>query len=273
MLELKFSMPEYAVFLIPVALFAQSAPTAPPAGTDQSALVARMRDAALNYADRLQDFLCTESTTRTADTSGTGKHWKRLETQELELGYIAHKEHSRLLKVNGKDRDAEKSVKKGYWIPGGEFGSSLLHIFATTVDAQFNWDHEESSSGMRSCVFRYRVPVATSDFIITADQDHVKMAHHGFVTADCKTGAVMRIRMETEPASVKRGNQDIAIGMQLDLRYAPAMIGGNAYLLPQQAVEIAPFGKILTKVEMQFRDYRKYDSTSNITFDDGDNPR
>ncbi len=63
------------------------------------------------------------------------------------------------------------------------------------------------------------------------------------------------------------------IGTQLDLRYAPASIGGHEFLLPQQAVEVAPFGKTLTKMEMQFRDYRKYDSSSNITFDDGDNPR
>lgn len=263
-------MLKYVLFLIPAALFAQSAP---PAAVNRDALIARMRDAALNYADRLQDFLCTETTIRTADTSGTGKHWKRLETQELELGYIAHKEHSRILKVNGKARDPEKSVKKGYWIPGGEFGSDLLHIFATKVAAQFDWDHEESPAGIRACVFRYRVPAATSDFIITADQDHVTMAHHGFVTADCETGAVMRIQMETEPASVKRGNQNIAIGMQLDLRYAAAKIGANEFLLPQQAVETAPFGQILTKVEMQFRDYRKYDSSSNITFDDGEYPK
>jgi hypothetical protein len=153
-------------------------------------------------------------------------------------------------------------VKQGHWTPGGEFGSSLLYIFAAKVAAVFEWDHEESSAGMRACVFRYCVPVATSEYIINADQDHVKMAHHGFVTADCETGVVTRIQMETEPASVKRGGHDLAIGMQLDLRYAL-----------QQAVEIAPFGKILTKVEMQFRDYRKYDSSSNITFDDGDNPR
>src|SRR5580700_8473604 len=94
----------------------------------QMAMIARMRDAAINYADRLQDFLCTQLTTRSVDTSGSGKHWKVLETQELELGYIAHKEHYRLLKVNGKTTNLEKRVKKGYFIPGGEFGTSLRKI-------------------------------------------------------------------------------------------------------------------------------------------------
>lgn len=255
-----------ALFLIPVALFAQAPVPTPIA--DRQALIVRMRDAALNYADRLQDFLCTQFTTRTVDTSGTGKRWKLLETQELELGYISHKEHYRLLKVNGKDRDPEKKVKRGYWTPGGEFGSSLLTIFAPKVAAEFEWDREEVSAGTRSCVFRYRVPVTTSDYVIQADLDHVKMAHRGFVTADCETGGVTRIQMETEPASVKRGGRDLAIGMQLDLRYGPTKIGGKEFLLPREAVEIAPFGKTLTKVEIQFRDYRKYDSSSNITFDD-----
>lgn len=56
----------------------------------QTAMIARLRDAALNYADRLQDFVCTQFMTCSADPSGSGKHWKLLETQELDVGYISH---------------------------------------------------------------------------------------------------------------------------------------------------------------------------------------
>src|SRR5580704_11189084 len=55
-----------------------------PDAAEQKAMIARMREAAVNYADRLQDFLCTQLTTCSVDTSGSGKHWKALETQELE---------------------------------------------------------------------------------------------------------------------------------------------------------------------------------------------
>src|SRR5580704_15091972 len=106
-----------------------------PDAAEQKALIARMREAAVNYADRLQDFLSTQLTSRSVDTSGSGKHWKALETQELELGYVAHKEHYRLLKVNGKTTDLEKRVKRGYFIPGGEFGSSLQMIFIPKASA------------------------------------------------------------------------------------------------------------------------------------------
>lgn len=246
-----------------------SAQTPAPDASAQKAIVARMRDAALNYADRLQDFVCTQLMTRSADSSGSGKHWKLLETQELDLGYISHKEHYRLLKVNGKTSDLEKRVKKGYFRPGGEFGTLFQKIFDPKAAAEFEWDREESITGGRSCVFRYRVPVETSTLMINADMDHVRMAHHGFVSADCDTGMVTRIQMETAPASVIRHGRNVAIGMQLDLRYGLTAIASKEFLLPQQAVEIAPFGRTLTKAEIRFENYRKYDSNSNIIFDDG----
>jgi len=254
------------LLLVPAIVSAKS-----PA-SDRTALMTRMRDAALTYADHLQDFLCTELMTRSADQSGSGKHYKLLETQELELGYITHQEHYRLLKVNGKTTDLDKRVKQGYWKPGGEFGSALRSIFDPKSAAQFEWDHEESSAGTRSCVFRYRVAAATRAYIIQADADHVGMALRGSVTADCDTGEVTHIVTETEPASVKRGTQDVAIGMQLDLRYGPVPIGSNTFLLPQDAIEIGIFGKTLTKAEIKFQQYRKYDSNSNIVFDDGSLP-
>lgn len=240
-----------------------------PNATERQAMIARMREAALNYADRLQDFICTQLTTRTVDQSGSGKHWKLLETQELELGYIAHKEHYRLLKVNGKTTDLEKRVKKGYFTPGGEFGTSLRLIFDPRAAAEFEWDREESSAGKRSCVFRYRVPQATSTKVMRADADVVKLGHHGFVTADCDTGMVTRIQIKTEPASVTRNGEAMAIGTELDVRYGLTTIASREFLLPRQAVEIAPFGKTLTKAEIQFQQYRKYDSSSSISFDGG----
>jgi hypothetical protein len=139
--------------------------------------------------------------TRTSmDQPGSGKHWKVLETQELELGYIADQEHYRLLKVNGKTTDLENRVKKGYFTPGGEFGSSLADDL-----------HPEGRGGIRvgsRGVVRGRAivriplprPGETSALAFTADADHVNMAHHGLASADCDTGMVTRIRTETEPA-------------------------------------------------------------------------
>ncbi len=233
-----------------------------------------MREAALTYADRLQDFICTQITTRSADKSGTGKHWKLLEVQEVELSYVAHKENYVLLKVNGRSENIDKGIQPGYFRPGGEFGTALKSIFDSKADAEFNWDHEEPDGGQRLCVFRYRVPQATSMRGLQVDSDKVVFAYHGFVYANCESGAVMRIQIETEPAAVTRKGRRLAVGTQLDLRYRPTAIGTKEFLLPQSAEEVSRFGQTLTRAEIQFQKYQKFQADSKIIFDqEGQKPK
>ncbi len=237
-----------------------------PDAAAQTAIVSRIRDAALAYSDQLQDFICSQTTTRSADPSGTGKHWKPLETRELELAYVAHKEKYRLLSVNGQTDKLEKRIKKGYFIPGGEFGSSLRKIFGPKAAAEFTWDHVESSDGPRVCVLRYRVPQSTTTLVMQADADTVPLAHGGMVRADCDTGAVMYFHIESEPASIRRHGLAVAVGVRMDVRYSWVKIGEKEFLLPASAEEVAIFGKGWTKAEIKFDRYRKYDSSSTITF-------
>lgn len=234
---------------------------------DRTALIARMREAALAYADQLQDFICIQVTTRSADRSGSGQHWKQLEVQEQELSYVAHKENYVLLKVNGDSRKPEKRIKPGYARSSGEFGSALGMIFEPKVNAEFIWDHEETTNGNRLCLFRYQVLQATSTWIVTVDADKIPVAHRGFVYADCDSGRVLRFQMESERASVTRRGQHVALGTQLDVRYGPTMIGSKEFLLPESAVEIARFGHTLTRAEIQFKDYRKFQVDTKIISD------
>jgi len=127
---------------------------------DHAALIARMRQAAHVYSQGLEDFLCTKITTRSGDRSGAGSRWKPLDVEESEVRYVEHKETETLLKVNGQSTNL--NIKQGYFIPGGEFGASLLQIFSSSVHAQFTFDHQESAGSQQLCVFRYRVPFETS---------------------------------------------------------------------------------------------------------------
>lgn len=237
---------------------------------DRADLIARMREAAVHYSDRLQDFICTQITRRSADTTGSGEHWKPLEVQELELSYVAHKENYVFLKVDGKSVEPEKRIKRGYAKSRGEFGSILRMIFDPKVNANFTWDHEETRNGNRLCVFRYQVRQAASTWVMTFDSDRLKVGHDGFVYADCESGSLARIQIEAEPASLTRNGQQIAMEAQLNLRYRPTLIGANEFLLPESAEEISRNGNTLTKAEIQFRDYRKFQADSKITFDSQD---
>jgi hypothetical protein len=250
------------------AMFALSlnGQTPPPDAASQAAILARMKDAAVHYADRLQDFLCVERIKRSKEDSGPFKHWQVLETQEREVGYIAHQEHSRLLRVNGKPPGTTK-MKPGYFVPSGEFGLTMGYIFDPKSAAEFEWDHEETSGGPRLCVFRYRVTTENGSMTLYADGDRIHMRHHGLVYADCESGAPMRVQIETEPVSVMRSGQKIVLGWRIDVRYAMTAIAGTEFLLPQTSEETVRYGASQTKVEIQFQQYRKYESSSTVMFD------
>jgi len=76
------------------------------------------------------------------------------------------------------------------------------------------------------------------------------------------------MQMVTERGFVKRMGMKQEIGSDLDVRYGPVTIGGQEFLLPQESAETAPFGKTVTRVEIRFSDYRRFDSSSSIRFDD-----
>jgi hypothetical protein len=253
---------------IPVIIwfFASQAPA------DHDAVIARTREAALAYGDRLQDFLCVQTTDRSVDAAGTGKHWKHLETREVEVAYVAHQEKSRLLSVKGKSMNPEKGIKKGYFTPGGEFGRSLEKIFDPKARATFTWDHEEMQDGRPVCVFRYEVPRASTTMGMTADLDKVFLAHHGVVYADCGSGSVLRFQIAAEPGILRRNGKDIAIGVDLEVRYAPATIGEKEFLMPASADEVVTFGSTKTRAEITFGRYRKYEASSTIRFEDPPKP-
>jgi hypothetical protein len=241
--------------------------TPAPDAIEVKAIVFRMQEVALAYADRLQNFTCTRLVTRNAGSSADGPHWKKLDSQESVIEYVDHKERSEIVKVNGETIDPAKRIKRGpYFTPGGEFGSMLQKIFDRKAQAEFAWEHEETSSGLRTCVFRYTVQQATSTEVIQADADRVQLGHHGMVWADCFTGAVMRFRIETDLGEMVRSGRRIAIGSRIEVRYAPVTIGAQEFLLPQSAVENSLFYKTWTKLDIRFEQYRKYDANSVIKF-------
>jgi hypothetical protein len=238
-----------------------------PDAAEQQAIIVRMKEAAAAYTERLQDFVATQTMTRSTASAGASPRWKVLETQESELSYFGHKVNSKLLKVNGKTTNLDKEVKRGYFIFSGEFGAPQ-RVFDPKANPELEWDHGELSEGKRLCVFRYRIAKANTNFVFYSDGDKTPAAHHGLVYADCESGMVMRFHLETEPATVRRGGRDVPLGYELNVRYAFSAIAGQEFLLPQVAEETSLFNTRLTKAEVKFQQYRKYDSSSTITFGD-----
>jgi hypothetical protein len=79
---------------------------------------------------------------------------------------------------------------------------------------------------------------------------------------------VTHIHIESDPVSDKMKGRDVAVGVELDVHYGPVNIGSKEFYAPLRAEETGLFGKTKTRAEIQFQQYRKYDSNSTITFGD-----
>ena len=247
--------------LVAGIMFAQSS------SQDHLELLARMKAWAADYDQRLQNFLCTQQMTRYTGSAGPSPSWKRLEHQELEVSYQSKKVAYHLVKVDGKTDKLEQRVKKGYFLPGGEF-AALSWVFDPDAAAEFTLDHRETHNGRALCVFHYRIPVERTNATMGVNGEKVPLGHQGFVDADCETGEVHRVRYATDPAIAHSGKRRIPVGTRLDVQYEPIEIGGNQFLLPSHAVLTGQFNTRLTRADIDFSNYRKYSSNSTILFDE-----
>jgi hypothetical protein len=88
------------------------------------------------------------------------------------------------------------------------------------------------------------------------------VAMSGRVHVDCQTGDVMRVQDRVEqPPDLK-----VRMEVEKDVRYGWTVIAGTRYLLAQEVEELARYADTLTRVRIQYRDYRKYSADSKITY-------
>ena len=83
----------------------------PPSSEEQAQILDEIRANAINYSNNLPNFICTQVTRRTADPSGTGNHWRQLDTIQEQLTFFDHREKYVVTMVNGAmvtNRDHEK---------------------------------------------------------------------------------------------------------------------------------------------------------------------
>src|SRR5712692_2926318 len=88
-----------------LVLSAYGQPAAPDPA-QQKAILVRIQEAALNYADRLQDFICTQFTVRSAGQSGT--------LTRVEIGFRQYRRYSTdsTIKFSGEESPLPNPPKR-----------------------------------------------------------------------------------------------------------------------------------------------------------------
>jgi len=257
----------------PIAPPARPTPDPPPSSEEQAAILSDVREYALNYSKNLPDFICTQVTRRyAAPMPGTKwggsalsePSWQAQDVLQIRLSYFEQKEKYTVVLANNA------IVNKDYEQMGGsksfgEFGSMLREIFEPGTEARFEWDHWGTLRTKRVMAFSYHVSQSRSQYRLVVEDAKLSIitAYRGLVEVDPKTHVVMRVSTIAEnipPDFPIRKADDV-----LDYDYQE--ISGHTFLLPLKSQVYMTGGEVLTRLDEEFRLYRKYSADADIKYD------
>jgi hypothetical protein len=236
----------------------------------QQKILGMMKEYALAYTQSLPNFICTEATRRYIDPNG-GDAYRSLGILLSRISYHDGEEDNRIYSVNGKlqDMDMKRAVVGGGSVSSGEFGSMMRAIFERDSEAEFGWDHWATLRGRRMAVFNYFIDSGHSQYSITygsseGDQQRIITAYSGLIYADPNTGEIDRITFHARdiPKSFPVNSAEET------LDYDSVDISGNPYIVPLYAKLYMTAGRDKTKNEIQFGNYRKFETGSTIFYGD-----
>jgi len=243
------------------------------------------------YLASLPDFSCTRTVRQFRDRSPvpvptcwvgsaekpvvppSGTHWRDAGSFSGEVAYVAGRDHFRVTLVNNKpfSGSLEQLGRDHAW---GEFGGLMLEIMDPRREAAFRWDRWEMLQGRRMAVFRYAVDLAHSHYSLRVPLRHWRgavsqswifpAAHHGFIYVDPQTGVLERSILYAD--GLDCASPLSAAGDVLD--YSAIRIGEATFQLPTRAVAYGRAQRTETREEIEYRDYRKFQSDSTVKFDE-----
>ena len=231
--------------------------------SEQTRLLEQVRQNALQYTDKLPNFICVQVTKRKANLDGSG-YWRTLDIIQVRLTYNEHRESYQVVTIN--DQITNRSYESlGGATSTGEFGSLLHNLFLPETRTRFSWVGPASLRGRAVYEYEYRVSEDRSRWQITWNNElTIVPPYGGQVVVDAENHQVLRLSIEAE--EIPRDFPIRAASTTLDYDYA--IIAGRSFLLPSRAVMEMDEGRVATRNEIQFRQYRRFTADTKIDFED-----
>lgn len=238
-------------------------PTLPiPSKAEQQRVIGEAREIALNYTQRLPDFICLQVTRRYYDPAGLDM-FRLADTVAARLSYFEQKEDYKLVSVNNQWVDVSFD-RLGGATSSGEFGTMLKQIFEPRTQADFWWERWAKLRGRVVHVFGYRVAQARSQWHISWQRELSAVpGYKGLIYIDRDVPVVMRVTLEAETIPPSFPIQEART--MLDYDYID--ISGQNFLLPLRSEMRMREGRLLVKNLTEFRSYRKFGAEATITFE------
>jgi hypothetical protein len=240
-------------------------PKPPPPPGELAAILAAVKEYALNYTKNLPNYVCVQITRRRIEPTQSGYLPQGDEVQEL-LSFVDGKESYKVEAINGKSESNRKHEELGGVVSSGEFGRLMSGIFDPDSGTEFHWDHWATAlRGKPMYVFGYSISKENGYSMYHGESKReYTSAYKGLIYADLQTKAVMRFTMETVVIPADFPIHEVKI----TLDYNPTKIAGQEYILPYHYELTSKEIRADTTSRADYRLYQKFGAESGITFGD-----
>ena len=246
--------------------------------SEQNSILEDARAYALQYAQQLPDFICTQITHREVSKTQVGilgagassrapigvtalsKGTSGSDLIEEQLTYTGGKESYEVLTIDGRKVAGITHMLLAGAVSSGEFGSVLTEVFDPKSRTAFTWDHEANLHGRHVYVYGFRVPKEAGTALIDKDTNKAILASiTGHVFIDPVTFDVLQI---VSQLSVPAGFPIHMVERKVE--YAAQQIAGKTYNLPSRSEMRMEDNTQIYNNEIEFRNYHHFTSESTI---------
>jgi hypothetical protein len=241
-----------------------------PLSPEETQIIEKARELALDYTAKLPNFICTE-TIRRSQLPRRSKTWKLLDTIAVDVAFSDQGERYKPLTINGKP--TTKSFKElGGARSDAEFGSLLQWIFQPESQTKFEAERPTDLRGQPTLVFSYRIEQDHSKFEIGSSKRsfnvitpvHMIAAFGGLLYLDRGTKRVLKITAAA--FGIPADWALTAFSQEVD--YGVAEISGQQVFLPLNAqMNVSIQDGSQNRNDMEFGNYRKFSSEATLQFE------
>lgn len=234
-----------------------------PAEQPKDPVLEKARAAAASFVESLPNYVCQELIARFVNTSHT-VNWQPQDVVSAELVYEDGREHYRNIAINNKPTKKEMQELPGAWSTG-EFGTVLADLFSVATAAEFTSRGESKAAGRAAVVYDFQVEQEHSHWRVMAPSQFVQPSYKGSIWIDKSTGGILRVEMQAR--RIPREFPLDKVESTVDYQYV--RFGERQFLMPVHA-EILSCQRgtsVCSRNKIDFRNYHKYSSESDVTFD------
>ncbi len=228
---------------------------------EQARVWAEAAENASGYSSHLPNFRCSQETRRLKAPIKTPEQFREADTFKDELVYEGGEESYRTIEINGVKSDASIRDQKGVH-SRGEFGTMLSALFSPKVGATYKWAGQAMAGGVLCDVFEVGVTTEKSNFALYFNGHREVAGYTGRVFIDGETALVRRLTIQGEGLPKEFALQSPVFSLE----YGMVKVGPQDYLLPLRSILQVRQGKFVVRNETVFREYRKFEASSEVQF-------